>query len=185
MDFKDAAKLSNQTLGVSYNYGVKIGDAAKFGLNLAYAQQQDAGDNATDYSARYYNLELNGQASIVKMAAGIEVLGSDDGLQGFQTPLATLHKFQGFADVFLTTPKEGVQDAYANLGIAGNDMALIAFYHDFKADEGNAKWGSEIDLVAKYKFNKNYNALLKLADYSADELGVDTQKVWLQLVAAL
>src|SRR3546814_15260492 len=39
-----------------------------------------------------------------------EVLGSDAGVFAFQTPLATLHKFQGWADLFLTTPSAGVRD---------------------------------------------------------------------------
>ena len=30
-----------------------------------------------------------------------------------QTPLATLHKFDGWADLFLTTPNKGLQDLYA------------------------------------------------------------------------
>src|SRR3546814_1461069 len=39
-----------------------------------------------------------------------EVLGSDAGVFAFQTPLATLHKFQGWADLFLTTHSAGVRD---------------------------------------------------------------------------
>ena len=46
---------------------------------------------------------------------GIEYL-EGNGTIGFSTPLATLHKFQGFADVFLTTPASGITDAYGKLG---------------------------------------------------------------------
>ena len=35
--------------------------------------------------------------------------------KGFTTPLATLHKFQGFADKFLTTPANGIRDTYIEL----------------------------------------------------------------------
>ena len=43
---------------------------------------------------------------------GYELLGSDDGKVAFNTPLATKHKFNGWADKFLGTPKEGLEDVY-------------------------------------------------------------------------
>ena len=51
-------------------------------------------------------------------AGGYEVLGADNGvaLTSFQTPLATLHKFQGWADKFLVTPPNGLRDAYGSIG---------------------------------------------------------------------
>ena len=43
------------------------------------------------------------------LKAGYEVLGGADvPNHAFQTPLATLHAFQGWADKFLTTPAAGV-----------------------------------------------------------------------------
>ena len=63
----------------------------------------------TSYSIHYTKLyEVN-------LTLGYEVLGSDDGKKGFATPLATGHKFQGFADKFLTTPNDGVQDLYVGV----------------------------------------------------------------------
>ena len=41
------------------------------------------------------------------LTAGYEELGSDGGVAAFQTPLATLHAFNGWADLFLTTPGDG------------------------------------------------------------------------------
>ena len=42
------------------------------------------------------------------------MLGGDNGSgnRAFQTPLATKHAFQGWADQFLTTPADGIEDAY-------------------------------------------------------------------------
>src|SRR3546814_11261136 len=50
----------------------------------------------------------------IVLKGGYEVLGGDDGTgnRAFQTPLATKHAFQGWADVFLTTPADGIEDAY-------------------------------------------------------------------------
>ena len=47
----------------------------------------------------------------MRLNAGYEVLGADNGV-GFATPLATGHKFQGWADKFLTTPGDGIEDVY-------------------------------------------------------------------------
>ena len=47
----------------------------------------------------------------IKLKLGFEVL-EGDGTTAFQTPLATLHAFQGWADQFLVTPGAGVDDAW-------------------------------------------------------------------------
>ena len=33
-----------------------------------------------------------------------------NGVKGFTTPLASLHKFQGWADKFTATPANGIED---------------------------------------------------------------------------
>ena len=48
----------------------------------------------------------------VTIKIGYELLGSDDGLKAFATPLATLHKFQGWTDKFLGIPAGGIADAH-------------------------------------------------------------------------
>src|ERR1035438_4740700 len=40
------------------------------------------------------------------------MVSTGKGRTGFQTPLATLHAFNGWDDVFLTTPADGLQDIY-------------------------------------------------------------------------
>ncbi len=115
--------------------------------------------------------------------AGYELLGSDDGQQGFVTPLATLHKFQGWADVFLATPADGVEDIYVGVNGQVGDLSLGAYYHDFSADEGGDDYGRELDLVATYPLNQYFKAQLKYADYNADDYAVDTRKLWFTLMA--
>lgn len=177
LDFDTAAGLSTDTYGMSYN--------GKFGpvmVNAAYATQSEAGDNTNDFSADYYNVELGTKVSSVTLLAGIESLGSDNGV-GFSTPLATLHKFQGFADKFLGTPGEGVEDIYFTAKTKVNGIKLSATYHDLSSDVDGIDYGSEIDVAAAYAFNKNYSVLVKLASYSADDVGTDTDKLWVQVAA--
>jgi len=171
------AKLSTSTYGALYN--------GKFGpvfVNASLASQSDNGDNANSFTASYMNAEVGSKFGKVTVLGGYEVLGSDNGV-AFSTPLATLHKFQGFADKFLGTPAEGVQDIYVTVKGAISGVKLSATYHDLSSDVGSKDWGSEIDLVAAYKVNKNYSVLAKFASYSADEHATDTSKLWLQLAA--
>ncbi|MBV1872766.1 MAG: hypothetical protein KUG83_09495, partial [Gammaproteobacteria bacterium] len=106
---------------------------------------------------------------------------SDDANYGFSTPLATGHKFNGWADQFLGTPAQGLVDLSVTLTgkIAGGKW-LVA-YHDFAADESTATiddLGSELDLLYAKKFSKHYNAGIKYAAYSAGDTKVDTDKLW-------
>ena len=54
-----------------------------------------------------------------------------NGTIGFSTPLATLHIFQGWADVFLTTPTTGIEDFYVK---AGYGFAARAALHEGDGD---------------------------------------------------
>jgi hypothetical protein len=113
---------------------------------------------------------------------GYELLGSDNGV-GFSTPFATLHKFQGWADKFLGTPGDGVQDIYLTAKTKVKGIKLSATYHNLTSDVGSKDWGNELDLVGSYKINKNYGVLVKYANYSADALSTDTSKLWIQATA--
>ena len=175
LDFDTAAGASTNTYGVLYK--------GKFGtvnVNLSAASQSDAGDNPNDFTANYYNAEIGTKLGKVTLLGGLEVLGSDDGNVAFGTPLATLHKFQGFADKFLGTPSNGVEDIYITAKTKVNGIKLAATFHDLSSDEGSIDYGTEIDLVAAYKVN-SYNFLVKFSSYNADELGTDTNKLWLQV----
>ncbi|WP_295801313.1 alginate export family protein [uncultured Microbulbifer sp.] len=178
LDLANAVDASSRTLGLDYQ-----GDFGPLQAHLRYAQQSDSGDSTLNYSAPYYQLEVAGALGPVNARLGHEVLGSDNGV-GFATPLATLHKFQGFADQFLATPGAGVQDSYlgASAGLGGGQLGVT--YHQFSAAEGSADWGSEWDLSYGRKLTDNLTGLLKFASYSADQHSVDTDKVWLQLTAS-
>lgn len=175
-------------------YGVRLmGEQAFRGLKFLYtgefASQSDYKSGNPKIDSDYYLIEPGLTYRGVTAKFGYEVLGSnDDGSIGFAAPLGTLHIFQGWADIFLTTPKKGIQDLYFSLGanLPGvlDGLKLLATYHDFSADNGNADFGSEFDVQATYSFLKYYTAGVKLASYYAgDNLVdgvsyVDTEKFW-------
>ncbi len=182
MEFDDAPLVSNQTLGLDYQYSQAFSHSSRYTLYGSYARQQEAGDNPNSYDADYWTLEANLWLGAWQSGVAVEVLGSDSGV-GFATPLATLHKFQGFADKFLTTPANGVEDKYLKLGYKMDQLELIAFYHWLDAVEGEADYGKELDLQLSYNLNAQHAVLLKYADYQANSLHTDTSKFWLQWLA--
>ena len=151
------------------------------------AAQSDFGDNPVDYDALYYTIDLGwATPDFGTIGAGYEVLGSDDGDFGFQTPLATLHKFNGFADVFLVTPTGGLTDVYAywapkfpkEWGIKGK---LVA--HAFHTDDEGDYLGYELDAVVTKKLTENIVVLGKIAYFegSGDDDPFDRTRFTLDL----
>ncbi|MDX1692899.1 MAG: hypothetical protein R3208_03990 [Ketobacteraceae bacterium] len=179
LDNRDNHNQSSQTLGARFEGGV-----AGLGYALEYAQQSEySRPDGNDLDADYEFLEVSYKIGDVKVLAALEVLGSDDGNAAFQTPLATKHKFNGWADKFLVTPNDGLEDTYVGAIATISGTTVKLFYHEFEANEGNNEYGEEIDLAVARKFG-DFNCLLKLADYKADEddaTRTDTQKIWLQV----
>lgn len=182
IDNENAAGLSNDTFGVRY-----AGKAGSFVYKLEFASQSDGGDNPKSYDANYYLLEGAYKQKNYSFGAGYEVLGGDvNGGQGFTTSLATLHKFQGWADVFLATPATGIEDLYINASYKVNGYNFKAIYHDFSADETGADLGTELDLAVSKKFTKNLSGLLKYADFSSDSNAIASRdKLWIMLTYKL
>ena len=114
------------------------------------------------------------------LRAGYEVLGGD-GTYAFQTPFATLHAFNGWADKFLTTPPAGLRDGYleygAKLGAAQAWQAVVA-WHDFRADAGDADYGTEWDAMLRWTQGPHLELEAKAGDYRSDGFARDTTKVW-------
>jgi hypothetical protein len=184
------------TANNSDTYGIRLNGSAPMGDNKVlytaeFAEQRSAHGNATPYKTSYTLLEGGVDLkNIAVFKVGYEVLGSDTGAANtqFKTPLATLHAFNGWSDQFLATPNQGIKDTYvsANTKLAG--IALGATYHDFRTDVTtvalpNSNLGEEWNLVAAYKYDKNYSVGLKYADYKAGTSNaaalVDTKKTWL------
>lgn len=181
LDYDIAMANSSNTVGALYN-----GNFDKFLVNASLATQSDNGDNPTNFSAMYVNAEVGYNFGPVTVIGGYELLGSDDGNAAFNTPLATKHKFNGWADKFLGTPKEGLEDIYLTAKGDVSGVKWAATYHDFSSDVDSIDFGSEIDLVASYEFNKNYGVLVKAANYSQGDAmtaPTDTNKLWVQMTA--
>jgi hypothetical protein len=87
----------------------------------------------------------------------------------FQTPLGTNHAFQGWADRFLITPKDGVNDLFGTFAAKVYGANLAVIYHDFSSNNIDYDYGTEWDLQLTRTFNEHYTFGLKYADYNADQ----------------
>jgi hypothetical protein len=172
----------------SQTYGLRASGAFPFsGFKLLYtaeyAHQNHYKDAPGAVGASYYLAEFGGVSHGVTAKLGYENMGGD-GSYSFQTPLATLHAFDGWADLFLNTPVKGIRDAYARVeGEAPLGLKLLGFYHDFRNDQGHDKLGTELDLQAVKAINDNFSVMLKYAHFNSSTNAapfVDTRKGWLQ-----
>ena len=182
--FAEAPRDSSQTVGMRLS-GEKSLKNLKLAYLASYATQQDYTGNPLHYDDDFYAFELIGTVREVSLGAGLEVLAGD-GVKGFATPLATIHKFCGWADKFLTTPPNGLKRRYATLGFARKGVGVLdtlgatVVYHHFESSRLGIDYGSEIDLQLQARWH-HMTGLIKYANYDARAFATDTSKYWLQL----
>jgi hypothetical protein len=176
----------------SSTYGLRFaGEHAAGKVKLAYvaswATQTEYGDNPLTFDLDYTTAELTATYRQFGLGAGVEILDGN-GVKGFTTPLATLHKFQGWADKFLATPANGIEDVYVtastNLKAFGglDTLGVVLTYHDYEAEHISADYGSEWNASIAAKVKK-LGFMIKYADYQEGVLASarDTEKFWMQM----
>ncbi len=183
-DLKDSPLSSNKTFGIRVNGSNAVSNRISASFTMEYAHQKNYGDNPNNYSADYILLEGALTTGGITGKLGYELLEGDS-VQAFQTPLATLHAFQGWTDKFLATPADGIEDLYFSIAtkIRGADISLT--YHRFNPEAGGPDYGSEWDLMIKKPIAERYSIVLKYADYDARSFATDTRKLWIMFTAKL
>lgn len=185
LDIPSHPASSSRTLGVRLIGDQPLAEGARLLYAAEYARQSDHGANPADFNLDYLLIEPGLAIGGWTVKAGMERL-EGNGAVALQTPLATLHAFNGWADKFLATPPDGLRDLYGEVGykFAGGalkGLALRAIVHDFAATRGDAAYGQELNLLAIYPIRPNLVLLGKAAHYEADSFAVDTTKGWLSL----
>ncbi|HEY9189815.1 MAG TPA: alginate export family protein [Sulfurovum sp.] len=161
----------------------------------ASIEYENAGEPQVD--AMYFRGDIGTNYHGLILGAAYESMGdADENTHGFTTPLATLHKWQGFADVFLGytggSNTYGLDDMYAKIGYANPTFGqVLAIYHTFSTQETDGilsdDAGTELDLLYTYTFSKDLNFLAKAAFFSGESDSVisaaqeDVTKYWVQL----
>ncbi|HEY4339354.1 MAG TPA: hypothetical protein VGM97_05370 [Steroidobacteraceae bacterium] len=171
-----AAAALNPVLTSTSTYGGRFsGDqtygAVKIGYVASYATQQQRGGNPYMFENYYYLGELSASIGPVTGVVGDEVM-QGNGTIGFATPLATTHAFDGWADKFLTTPPNGLENRYASLAYlcsaAGRfkSLSFKAIYRSFAPQHTAGDYGSEWDFQVSRKWGR-FTPAIVLADYRA------------------
>ena len=171
---------SNQSFGATLSGDLPIESLTYF---LEYGYQTDAFDNPVNYGTHYAHAKLSAPlCENISLDVGYEFLGSDNSV-GYNFPLGTNHAFNGFADQFLATPANGLQDIYAAAGMKlPCNLKGKVFYHKFYNDDGNTDYGNEADLVLSRDLGNGFSVLGKYAYYWAkDAPFTDTNRFSIEL----
>lgn len=182
------ADASNRIVGARADGARALAADRSLLYTLEYARQSDYADGDARIDADYLRVGLGGRWGKYLLRVDQERLGSNDATYGFQTPLATRHPFQGWADQFLTTPPQGLRDTYLTGGAQIGKVQLIAEYHRFKADSDGIDFGSELDFGVSYPLPRDIVARVEYADYQAGDAAsgkTDLRRIWLTLSFAL
>lgn len=142
-----------------------------------YAKQDDyAGGNAL-IDAHYFKLGGGAMYNAWSVRIDHEKLSSNNGKYAFQTPLGTNHLFQGWADQFLATPRQGIEDTFITVSGSIEKAKLYAEYHVFKSDEKyqsigklGDKYGTEFDVSVLYPFTDKISGKVEYAKFNESDV---------------
>lgn len=183
LDYERPAQfgLSSATFGARFKGAHPIRGELDLLYTAEYAHQIDNADNPADFSLNYVLGEVGARYRWVTGSVAYEVLGSD-GVNAVQTPLATGHAHQGWADQFLTTPAAGIEDLIVSLGANVKGVKGKVVYHDFTAEEGGADLAHEWDAILSKTVLDHVTLELKFAKFESDGFGVDVEKAWASVI---
>lgn len=178
MDFQDTAVKGwdNDTYGTFIEAPV-----AGIKTHAEFAVQNEAGP-ANDLTALYFHINASKEIGVTTLMAGVEQLDN-----GFQTPLATLHGTNGFAD---TT--DGLRAAGTTGGLTDSYISFTAplpwelkwtnVAHFFGDNSVGTEFGFGWDSLLVKKFDDHFTATAMLGYYdSYDSRYLSATKASIQL----
>lgn len=174
---------SSKTYGARLDGVRKINDNWKVLYTAEYAKQDDYKGGSPLIDAHYYKLGGGAMYDAWSLRIDQEKLSSNDSRYAFQTPMGTNHLFQGWADHFLATPRQGMVDTFVTLAGSIQKAKFYAEYHVFRADEKfqslghtalnpnlSDKYGTEFDASITYPFSDKFTGKLEYAKFKEDDV---------------
>jgi hypothetical protein len=187
LDFNESQTLSTASYGLRFAGKYAINKDVAVVYEAEYAKQKDYKDNPLNLNLDYLHGEAGATWKGFSALGGVESL-EGNGVRGFATPLATLHKWQGYADVFLTTPADGIVDWYGKVGYEtpvswgpATAVSGAVWYHGYSAERGGRDLGDELNIEARVGFGKQFALFAKYADYNGVPGFASRSKFWLAL----
>ncbi len=187
---------STKTFGLRLDGKQKLQDKLSVLYTAEYAKQDDYKDGDNDIDNDYYRIGAGlGYGSWFLRLDQEKLSGADSGsTYAFNTPFGTNHLFQGWADVYLGTPTQGIEDTMLIAGGKLFGAKIKAEYHWIDSDDafvtptGTSKErGTEFDIGVYYKLPNNVIVAAEYANFKEKDTDVsnrkrDIEKLWLTAI---
>lgn len=167
MNFEDVGAWDNNTFGLSAKKDMF--DVTLYG-ELAW---QDKAGTLVQDDAIYAHVAATKELAASDTKLGTLTLGVEHLDAGFKTPLATVHAFNGFADVTdagrISGAHNGLTDLYVSHAIPifwGVKWTNV--FHAMGDNSLNAGYGWEYDSVLVKKFDDHFTAIAKFAWFNSE-----------------
>jgi alginate export protein len=157
--------FSNKTHGLRAEYRNKLGKTLLFS-NIEFAAQKQQESHVDDWIG-YSMFELGARHKSFQLGIMQERLNEKDGV-AFITPLATLHKYQGWTDQFLATPSVGLSDQQIRFQWKRRPVIIDLRYHRFHSLRTNTAIGSEVDIDLVYAPSRLHELRLRIAEFKPE-----------------
>ncbi len=171
MDFDAPDGWDNDTFGISAK-----GTLAGLLLYGEFAYQNEAGP-ANSEDALYAHVNATKTFGKQSLTLGVEHLDA-----GFQTPLATVHAFNGFADVFIGQRINGTLAGLTDVYLSHTTPIFYGIkwtntLHAYGDNQVSTGLGWELDSVLMKKFNDNISALIEFSHFETESNFPTTTRV--------
>ncbi len=162
MNFEDLGAWDNNTFGVSAKKDISC---VTLYAELAWQDKAGVAGNA---EAHYAHLNATKSIGSHSFTLGVEHLDA-----GFKTPLATLHAFNGFADVFVAGRTAGAHNGLTNTYLSHSmpicwGIKWVNVLHAMGDNEISNGYGWEYDSVLTKKFDDHFTAIAKFAWFNSE-----------------
>ncbi|MDE3208598.1 MAG: alginate export family protein [Pseudomonadota bacterium] len=163
--------ISSNTVGLRFHGSLHLTGMTQIFYTAEYAKQHGLNHAESGIDASYLHVGAGGSFKKLAGHIDLEQLGSNsNGTYGLQTPMGTKHAFNGWADMFLTTPQTGLRDVYVTLGdTVFHKLKLLAVHHDYKSSYGSIHYGTEWDISLLDTLQNGVKLGVMYANYQAKD----------------
>ncbi len=177
-DLDQAPQSSHQNVGVIFEGQWPPQNENKVIYRASVVEQRHYQGGDRNIDVGYQQAKIGTQIGVYSLSFNYELL-EGNGQYGFSTPFATGHAFNGWADMFLSTPAAGLQDVFARFAYKRAGWNLKLDYHDFTPDVDGPRYGTEFDGDLTFAWAKQHLVGLKFANFESNAYATDTFKFWL------
>ncbi|WP_206486141.1 hypothetical protein [Thalassotalea sp. G2M2-11] len=164
LDNRSLPAWSTDTLGFRIE-GAEKPNKLKYNYHAELAWQQAGKNHPEQYHAWYLAAEVGLQYRSHRWDLGYEYLGQDNNF-GFNTNLATNHKFLGWADIFSRySAMGGVEDIYLSYAGRNGKLRWKLVGHHFSDVESHSDIGYEFDFELAWRYSRKLEFKLLAANY--------------------